>query len=66
MVIKNYYALNKLKEKQEARNIKPLLGVSYTTKLPDTKLQNSVTYFKKRLQGNWHTVFFFNFSRKPR
>ena len=39
----------------------------YTTKLPDTKLQNSVTYFKKRLQGtDTPFFFFFNFSRKPR
>lgn len=42
----------KLKEKQATRKIKPLHGVSYITKLPDTKLQNSVTYFKKRLKGN--------------
>ena len=58
IIIKNYCALNKLKEKQATRNIKPLHGVRCTTKLPDTKLQNSVTYLKKRLQGTDKPFFF--------
>ena len=45
IIIKNYYALNKLKEKQATRKIKPSHGVSYTTTFPNTKITEQCHIF---------------------